>query len=74
MLLLIRRARMEGFIYFDLRGKWPAMLKDLAAWRSEGKITGGEDITEGPVDIFPDTLLRLFRGDNFGKLMIKPPE
>jgi NADPH-dependent curcumin reductase CurA len=26
------------------------------------------------VDIFPDTLLRLFRGDNFGKLMIKLPE
>ncbi len=73
-MLLIRRSRMEGFIYFDFRDKWPAMLKDLAAWRAEGKITGREDIAEGAVDIFPDTLLRLFRGDNFGKLMIKLPE
>ena len=73
-MLLIQRARMEGFIYFDFRGKWPAMLKDLAAWRSEGKITCREDIAEGSVDIFPDTLLRIFRGENFGKLMIKLPE
>ncbi len=73
-MLLIRRASMEGFIYFDFRRKWPEMLKDLAAWRSEGKITGREDIAEGPVDIFPDTLCRLFRGDNFGKLMIKLPK
>ena len=72
--LLIRRARMEGFIYFDFRDKWPAMLKELAAWRAEGKITAREDIAEGTVDIFPDTFLRLFRGDNFGKLMIKLPQ
>lgn len=74
LLLLIRRARMEGFIYFDFRDKWPAMLKDLVAWRDAGKITGREDIAEGAVDIFPDTLLRLFQGDNFGKLIIKLPK
>jgi NADPH-dependent curcumin reductase CurA len=73
LMLLIRRARMEGFIYFDFRDKWPRMLENLAAWRAEGKITGREDIVEGPVDIFPDTLLKLFRGDNFGKLMIELP-
>ena len=73
MMLLIRRASMKGFIYFDYRHKWPAMLEDLAMWRSEGKITGREDIAEGPVDIFPDTLCRLFQGDNFGKLIIRLP-
>ena len=72
--LLMRSSRMEGFIYFDFRDKWPGMLKDLATWRAEGKIVCREDITEGPVDIFPDTLLRLFSGENFGKLMIKLPE
>ena len=72
--LLMQRSRMEGFIYFDFRDKWPGMLKDLAAWRAEGKVVCREDIVEGTVDIFPDTLLRLFSGDNFGKLMIKLPE
>jgi NADPH-dependent curcumin reductase CurA len=72
--LLTRRSRLEGFIFFDYRDKWPAMLKNLTAWRAEGKLVCREDIAEGPVDIFPDVLLRLFRGDNFGKLMIKLPD
>ena len=72
--LLTRRSRLEGFIFFDFRDKWPAMLKNLTAWRAEGKLVCREDIAEGPVDIFPDVLLRLFRGDNFGKLMIKLPD
>jgi NADPH-dependent curcumin reductase CurA len=71
ILLVPRRARMQGFIYFDYRDKWPAMLKDLAAWRAEGKIKARDDIVEGGVQAFPETLLRLFSGDNFGKLMIK---
>lgn len=73
LLLLVRRASMQGFIYFDFRDQWPAMLQDLAAMRQQGKIICREDIAQGPVDIFPDTLLRLFRGDNFGKLMIELP-
>ena len=32
---------------------------------------GVRDIVEGGVNVFPDALLRLFSGDNFGKLMIK---
>ena len=71
--LLGRRSRMEGFIYFDYRDKWPAMQKELAGWRSSGKIKTEHDIAKGDVDIFPETLLRLFRGDNFGKLMIELP-
>ena len=71
VLLVVRRARMQGFIYFDYRDKWPAMLKDLAAWRADGRISVPDDIVEGGVQAFPDTLLRLFRGENLGKLMIR---
>ena len=74
LMLLIRRASMQGFIYFDFRDRWPAMLQNLAAWREQGKLVCREDIARGTVDIFPQTLLRLFRGDNFGKLMIELPE
>ena len=69
--LLGRRARMEGFIYFDFKDKWHAMQKDLASWHSSGKIQTQHDIARGNVSIFPQTLLRLFQGDNFGKLMIE---
>jgi len=72
--LLRRSSRMEGFIYFDFRKKWPAMMRDLAGWLAEGKIKSRDDIVEADVDIFPQVLPRLFRGDNFGKLMIKLPD
>ena len=71
--LLIRSSRMQGFIYFDFREQWPSMMQELAAWLAEGKIKSRDDIVEGNVDIYPQVLLRLFRGDNFGKLMIKLP-
>jgi hypothetical protein len=71
IVLVPRSARMQGFIYFNYRDKWPAMLKDLAAWRADGRISVPDDIVEGGVQAFPDALLRLFRGDNLGKLMIK---
>jgi NADPH-dependent curcumin reductase CurA len=69
--LLILSSRLEGFIYFNWLDKWPAMIKELAAWRAEGKLNCPDDIVEGGLKAFPDTLLRLFSGDNFGKLMIK---
>ncbi len=37
----------------------------------EGKLNCPDDIVEGGVDVFPQTLLKLFAGENFGKLMIK---
>ncbi len=69
--LLIRSARLEGFIYFNWRDRWPAMIAELANWRAEGKLKCPDDIVEGGVAVFPETLPRLFSGDNFGKLMIK---
>jgi NADPH-dependent curcumin reductase CurA len=69
--ILIRSARMEGFIYFDWRDEWPAMIEELAGWLNAGKLTCPDDIVEGGLEAFPDTLLRLFRGENLGKLMLK---
>jgi NADPH-dependent curcumin reductase CurA len=74
ILTVPRRLRLHGFIYFDFRDKWPAMLEALAAWRAEGRLNCREDIVEGGIAKFPETLLRLFRGDNFGKLMIEVAE
>jgi hypothetical protein len=42
----------------------------MARWMQEGKLISREDIVEG-FDTFPETLLKLFRGENFGKLVLK---
>jgi hypothetical protein len=71
LMMVGRRARMEGFIYLDYEGEWPAMIREMAGWMSDGKLSCPDDITEGGVEVFPQTLLKLFSGEHLGKLMLK---
>jgi NADPH-dependent curcumin reductase CurA len=68
--LLINSARMEGFIVFNYAQRYGEGIQALAGWLAEGKLKAREDIVEG-LESFPETFLKLFRGENFGKLVIK---
>ena len=68
--LLINSARMEGFIVFNYAQRYGEGIQALAAWLAEGKIKAREDIVEG-LENFPEAFLKLFRGENLGKLVIK---
>jgi NADPH-dependent curcumin reductase CurA len=68
--LLINHALMEGFVVFDYTARYPEGMQALAGWMLAGKLKAREDIVEG-LETFPDTLQKLFRGENFGKLVIK---
>jgi NADPH-dependent curcumin reductase CurA len=71
--LLTNRARMEGMIVFDYADRYPIAMRELATWLREGKIRGREDIVDG-LETFPETLLKLFSGENFGKLILRVTE
>lgn len=68
--LLVNRARMEGMIVFDWADRYGEAIREMAGWMAAGKLTSREDIVDG-LETFPETLLRLFTGENFGKLMIR---
>ncbi len=68
--LLVNRARMEGIVVFDWAPRYGEAVAQLAAWMQEGKLKSKEDIVEG-IETFPETLLKLFSGENFGKLVLK---
>ena len=68
--LLVNRARMQGFLVFDYIARYGEAVRELATWRAAGKLKSREDIVEG-FNTFPETFLKLFRGENQGKLMIK---
>jgi NADPH-dependent curcumin reductase CurA len=70
MSLLVNSARMEGFVVFNYLSKYGEAAREMAGWMMAGKLKSREDIVEG-LQTFPDTLLKLFRGENTGKLMIK---
>jgi hypothetical protein len=68
--LLVNSASMEGFVVFNYASRYAEGVRELATWRAMGKLKTREDIVEG-FQTFPETLLKLFSGENFGKLMIK---
>lgn len=68
--LLVNRARMEGMIVLDYADRYPLAVKDISAWMNEGALVSREDLVEG-LENFPEALLRLFSGENFGKLLLR---
>jgi NADPH-dependent curcumin reductase CurA len=71
MSLLVKRARMEGFVVFDFASRYAAAIAEIAGWIGEGRIKVKEHVVKGTVDDFPETLQMLFRGDNIGKLVLE---
>ena len=68
--LLVNRARMEGFVVMDHAANFAAAGQEMGGWMAQGKLKSKEDIVEG-LETFPETLMKLFNGENFGKLVLK---
>jgi NADPH-dependent curcumin reductase CurA len=71
--MVLRRARMEGFIVSDYLERFPEAIDKLTAWVAERKIRNREDIQRG-IENAPRTLLRLFGGENAGKQLLQLDE
>jgi NADPH-dependent curcumin reductase len=70
MSLLVNRASMKGMVVFDYAARYPQAMREMAEWLAAGKLRSREDIVTG-LETFPDALLKLFRGENFGKLVLR---
>jgi NADPH-dependent curcumin reductase CurA len=68
--LLVNRASMKGMVVFDYVDRYPEAAREMTGWMASGKLKSREHIVEG-FETFPDTLLKLFKGENTGKLILK---
>ena len=68
--LLVNRARMEGIVVFDYADRYHLGVAAMAKWMQEGTFKSKEDVVDG-LENFPQALLMLFEGKNFGKLVLK---
>ena len=68
--LLVNRARMEGIVVFDYAARYKEGAAQMEQWLREGKMVSKEHVEEG-IDRFPEVLGMLFRGENYGKLVLK---
>ena len=69
-MLIVKRAKMQGFLVLDYYSRSSEAIDDISKWAMEGKIKHREDIQKG-IENCPETLNRLFTGQNQGKQMLK---
>ncbi len=68
--LLLKRARMEGFIVYDYADRYEAGRAELAGWLADGSLIAREHVMQG-IESFPEALNRALAGDKSGKLLIR---
>ena len=68
--LLVKRARMQGFVILDHPGYYPTARADLAHWLREGRLRYVEDVLDG-IEHAPGAIAGLYRGENLGKRLIR---
>jgi NADPH-dependent curcumin reductase CurA len=68
--LLVKRARMQGFVIFDHMDRYEAAVSELADLVRSGRLRHQEDVLEG-LEACPDALAGLYRGENKGKRIIR---
>ena len=68
--LLVKRARMQGFLVFDYQHRYEEAIARLAGWLRAGKLRYREDVLEG-IEHAPGAI-EVYRGENLGKRLIRP--
>ena len=61
---------MRGFIVTNYYDMLPDFMRDMAMWTKEGKMTWRETIADG-IEKAPEAFMGLFKGDNFGKMLVR---
>ncbi len=65
-----KQLRLEGFIVSSHADMQPAFVADMSAWIAAGKVKWRETVEEG-VENAPAAFLKLFSGENLGKMLVK---
>jgi hypothetical protein len=68
--ILITRARVQGFLLDDFESEYETAMADLLAWYKQGLLKGRHDVMEG-IESVPHAFIRMLKGENFGKQLVR---
>lgn len=68
--LLVKRARMQGFVVLDFEHRFDEAIVQLGHWVRQERLRYEEEILDG-IEQAPGAIARLYRGENMGKLLIR---
>lgn len=69
-IVLVRQAKVEGFLVFRFADRYAAGLKELTEWVKSGKLKYREEIADG-IENAPKAFLSMLRGGNTGKQLVR---
>ncbi|MBT5266314.1 MAG: NADP-dependent oxidoreductase [Rhodospirillaceae bacterium] len=68
--LLVKRARIQGFLLFDYVDRFASIVEELTGWLADGRLKYREDVIDG-IEGAPEALVRLLAGENQGKQLVR---
>jgi NADPH-dependent curcumin reductase CurA len=68
--LVVKQAKVEGFLVFQFMDRYEEALKQLATWLRDGRIKYREDVVEG-LENAPAAFIAMMQGRNIGKQLVK---
>ena len=68
--LVLKQARVEGFMVYQFAERYPAALQQLSTWLRQGKIRYREDVVVG-LENAPRAFIGMLQGRNMGKQLVK---
>lgn len=68
--ILVKRARMQGFLIFDYAHRYSEAWPVLSDWVRSGLLRYREEITQG-IETAPSAIASLYRSENMGKRLIR---
>jgi NADPH-dependent curcumin reductase CurA len=69
--VLTQRLELQGLIVSDWASRIPEAVAQLSTWHTSGQLKLREDVREGGISAFVDTLNLLYTGGNNGKLVLR---
>ncbi|MEU3031912.1 NADP-dependent oxidoreductase [Streptomyces incarnatus] len=69
--LIQTRGRIEGFLVNDHRDLQPQFVREVGPWVASGRLKHRETVVDG-IENTVEAFLGLLRGDNTGKMVVKP--
>jgi NADPH-dependent curcumin reductase CurA len=70
MFVMGKSLRLEGYDIATYLGLMPEFQREMTSWIQEGKVTWRETVDHG-IENAPAAFLKLFKGENFGKMLVK---
>jgi NADPH-dependent curcumin reductase CurA len=71
--MLVNRARMQGFLVWDWRDRYPEALRRMSGWIADGRLKYTEHVTQG-FENMPKAFIDMLNGGNLGKALVKAAE